>query len=719
MKNDLLADLNPAQEEAVLHTEGPVLILAGAGSGKTRVLTYRVAYLLREKGVSPGSILAVTFTNKAAGEMRHRIIDLVGPAGEHMWIGTFHATCARMLRTHAERLGYSRNYVVYDEDDRLRLIKQVMREMDLDPQHYPPKNIQYIISNAKNALQGPDAVLKLAGTVLEETAAAVYRHYQNALRRDDAMDFDDLIMQAIRLLQDQQPVLEHYQERFRYVNIDEYQDTNHAQYVLVNLLASRYRNLCVVGDDDQSIYSWRGADIRNILDFEQDYPDAKVVRLEQNYRSTQVILEVANHVIAANESRKPKTLWTRNADGEPVVRYRAASGQDEALFVAREAERLTRQEGNSLREIAVFYRTNAQSRVFEEVFLKLGIPYKVVGGAKFYERREVKDMLAYLRVINNPMDAISLRRIINVPKRGIGDTSLAHIDVFAQPEEMPLWEAIRRVQDVPNLSPAAAHRVQQFAEMIEELRTEAATLRLPALLEMIWVRSGYMQDLKSQKTLEAEGRIENVEELQNVLEEFERSRPEVGLNEFLEQVALITDIDLYDDEEGAITLMTIHNAKGLEYPIVFMVGMEDGIFPHIRSVMDRDGMEEERRLCYVGITRARSRLYLTNALYRVLYGGSRAHPESRFLKEIPARFVDDLSPAVPGIAPARERAGTSRLEYLSKEFRVGDRVLHAKWGEGTVLAMSMSGGGPEVTVYFPDEGEKLLLLEYAPLKKID
>ncbi|MHB8780382.1 MAG: DNA helicase PcrA [Candidatus Geothermincolia bacterium] len=713
-----MEQLNPAQKDAVTHTEGPLLILAGAGSGKTRVLTHRIAYLIGEKGVSPASILAVTFTNKAAGEMRHRIGGLVGPAAEHMWVGTFHATCARMLRMNAERVGRTRNFIVYDEDDRLRLIKQVMRELDMDPQHYPPKSIQYVISAAKNAVQGPDAVLQLAESALDEAASSVYRRYQKALDSHDALDFDDLIMKAILMLEEHDEVLEHYQERFRYVNIDEYQDTNHAQYRLVNLLARRYRNLCVVGDDDQSIYSWRGADIRNILDFEQDYPDARVIKLEQNYRSTQVILEVANEVIAHNEGRKAKTLWTARGEGEPVVRYRAASGQDEALFVAREIERLTQREDCSLRDMAIFYRINAQSRSFEEVFLKLGIPYKVVGGAKFYERREVKDMLAYLRAVNNAQDAISLRRIINVPKRAIGDTSVAHVEDFARLEGLTFWEGLERADEVPNLNGPAAKRIKQFVEMIVELREGAAEGRLSDLVERIWSRSGYMRELREQRTLEAEGRIENIEELQNVMLEFERGRPGEGLGEFLEQVALITDIDLIDDDEGAVTLMTIHNAKGLEYPVVFMVGMEDGIFPHIRSVSERDGMEEERRLCYVGITRARSRLYLTNALYRILHGGSRAHPESRFLRDIPSRYVTDMSPRTAGAPPQPARASEARLQYLAGEFRVGDRVEHAKWGEGTVLAVSMSSSGPEVAVFFEHEGEKLLLLEYAPLKKL-
>ncbi len=722
--------LNPVQREAVEHTDGPVLILAGAGSGKTRVLTHRVAFLVREKQVSPGSILAVTFTNKAAGEMRNRIQELVGPPSQGIWMATFHSTCARILRIEGERLGYGRNFIIYDADDQLRLITRTAKQLELDPKRYPPRLMANIISNAKNSLQTPGDLAKLASGGVEDAASEVYKHYQEALRGNDAMDFDDLLMQSIVLFEQHAPILEHYQERFRYINIDEYQDTNHAQYRLVNMLASKHRNLCVVGDDDQSIYSWRGADINNILSFEQDYPEAAVYKLEQNYRSTQVILEVANHVIAENEDRKAKALWTENADGEPVVHFRAESGKDEAYYAAREVERLVADEGYSLRDIAIFYRVNAQSRLFEEVFLHQGIPYKVVGGAKFYERREVKDILAYLRVLASPQDSVSLRRIINVPKRGIGDTSVGHVDAFARLEGIQLWEALGRLDDVPELGAAAARKIGGFMEMMEELRSDSRQLGLPELVEKIWTRSGYMAELEAEKTVEAESRAENLRELQNVVSDFERTRLGEGLDEFLEQVALITDIDLYNEEEGAVTLMTIHNAKGLEYPIVFMAGMEDGVFPHMRSVRDRDGMEEERRLCYVGITRAKEKLYLTNAVHRTMHGGTNYNPESRFLRDIPEELMQSsgvvgglggglsFGSATGSAAAAENEVRQARLQQLGTQFRSGDRVYHAKWGEGTVLGISLSASGPEVTVYFPDEGEKHLLLEYAPLKKL-
>ncbi len=722
--DDTLQGLNPVQREAVMHTDGPVLILAGAGSGKTRVLTHRVAYLVKEKRVSPANILAVTFTNKAAGEMRNRIQGLVGPPSQGIWMATFHSTCARILRIEGERLGYRRNFIIYDADDQLRLITRTAKQLELDPKRYPPRLMANIISNAKNALQTPSDLAKLAEGTVEDAAAEVYKHYQETLRGNDAMDFDDLLMQSIVLFESNPPVLEYYQERFRYINIDEYQDTNHAQYRLVNLLAGRHRNLCVVGDDDQSIYSWRGADINNILSFEHDYPEAAVYKLEQNYRSTQLILDVANHVIAENQDRKPKALWTENAGGEPVMHHRSESGKDEAYFTAREVERLVADQGYSLRDIAIFYRVNAQSRLFEEVFLHQGIPYKVVGGAKFYERREVKDMLAYLRVLASAQDSVSLRRIINVPKRGIGDTSVGHVDAFARLEGIQLYEALGRLEEIPELGAAAARKMGQFMGMLEELRADARNLGLPELVEKVWTRTGYMAELEAEKTVEAESRAENLRELQNVVSDFERTRLGEGLDEFLEQVALITDIDLYDEEEGAVTLMTIHNAKGLEYPIVFMVGMEDGVFPHMRSVRDRDGMEEERRLCYVGITRAKEKLYLTNAVHRTLHGGTNYNPESRFLRDIPEQLMESTGMAAGGgisfgTSPSAEgEVRQARLQQLGAQFRSGDRVYHSKWGEGTVLGISLSASGPEITVYFPDEGEKHLLLEYAPLKKL-
>jgi len=715
----ILQDLNPEQREAALYFEGPLLILAGAGSGKTRVLTYRVALLTGSKRIDPGRILAITFTNKAAEEMRSRIHSLVGQQAGAIWISTFHSACSRILRREAERLGYRRGFVIYDDDDQLRMVSRIIRDMDLDTKRYPPRLVRSLIENAKNEMVDADAYRNKIKDELTEVVAGVYKNYQEQLFRNNAMDFDDLLLNAIAVFELFPMVLEHYQERFSYINVDEYQDTNPAQYRLVKLLSESHRNLCVVGDDDQGIYSWRGADLRNILEFEKDYPDAKVVRLERNYRSTRVILEAANHVVSLIAGRKEKRLWTEREEGEQIRYFFANSGSDETAFVALEINQLMEGGGYNHRDFAVFYRTNAQSRPFEEMLLRFGIPYKIVGGFKFYERKEVKDALAYLKFLLNPDDAVSLRRIVNEPKRGIGEITLAHLDSFARSQGIGMWEALQRAEEAPNLGPAAHRKLADFVELIEGLSSEMERLPLPELLQVVLERSGYLDALAQEGTFEAEGRAENLQELKNAMVEFNASNPGEGLEAFLERVSLVAEIDLYDEEEGAVTLMTLHNAKGLEYPVVFIVGMEDGVFPHLRCMGSMESMEEERRLFYVGVTRARDLLYLSGAAYRSQYGNLKMGPESRFIRDIPRQCLQVIKAEGPATAGGSEEGvRADELSVLAASFCVGDRVVHDKWGEGTIIALSRSRSGPEVTINFPGLGEKLLLLEYAPIRKV-
>ena len=713
-KERILEGLNPEQREAVLHTEGPLLILAGAGSGKTRVLTHRLAWLVRERGVGPENLLAITFTNKAAEEMRRRLQGLVGGRSRAMWISTFHAACARMLRRDAERLGFQRNFAIYDEEDQRRLIVRLMHDNEIDTKRYPPRAVRSRISLAKNELLSWEDYKRKARDDFESVTGEIFRIYQETLARNNAMDFDDILVHALALLELYPSLLEEYQERFHYISVDEYQDTNRAQYRWVNLLAARRRNLCVVGDDDQSIYSWRGADLRNILDFEHDYPDARVIRLERNYRSTQVILEAAHGVVAGISGRKPKKLWTDRAEGEPVRLFEAATGYEESLYVMEEIGRLTAR-GYRLNDIAVFYRMNAQSRIFEETMLKLGVPYKIVGGYRFYERREVKDILAYLKLLANPQDEVSLLRVINVPRRGIGETTLGHLQAYASAQGIPLWEALRRAEEVPQLASGARGKLAGFVRLVEELRG-AEDLPLQELVRQVQVKSGYLEELRREKTIESEGRLENLEELLRVAEEFQRGRPEEGLQGFLEQVSLLSDIDYYDEQEGAVTLMTLHNAKGLEFPVVFMVGMEEGVFPHFRSVAE--GREdEERRLCYVGFTRAKDLLYLTRSSCRVVYGQPQQCLASPYLGDIPDELVERV-----GAEEVREAAAERvqrKMEELAESLQVGDRVLHRVFGTGVVREVSVSSSGPEATVEFPGIGTKRLLLALAPLVRLN
>ncbi|HXF56275.1 MAG TPA: DNA helicase PcrA [Actinomycetota bacterium] len=713
-ESPVLAGLNPVQREAVLHTEGPVLIVAGAGSGKTRALTHRIAYLIRERGVSPQAILAITFTNKAAQEMAERVEGLLGTRiASGMWILTFHAACARILRREHQHLGLPSRFSIYDEGDTERTIALVEKELNLDPKRFPPRQVAAVIGRAKDNLVGPEEFARAARTPYERAVGQIYLEYQRRLRAAGALDFDDIIMESVRLFREHPEVLEHYQERFRYILIDEYQDTNRAQYHLVNLLAAKYRNLCVVGDADQGVYSWRGATIQNLLDFERDYPDAAVFVMEQNYRSTQNILELANALIAHNVHRKPKSLWTEAEEGELAVRYRAEDEHDEAWFVANEVERLVREEGYRYGDVAVFYRTNAQSRVLEDVFMRAGLPYKVVGGVRFYQRKEVKDVLAYLRALVNPGDTLSIRRIINTPRRGIGEATVAAIEDFAAREGIPFLEAARRVDEIPVLGPRARGAVAGFLQVMDALATLAEEGAGPArMVEAAFTESGYLAELEAERTVESLGRIENLRELVGVAAEFEARTPGGSVADFLDQISLLTEQDEFDEEAPAVTLMTLHNAKGLEFDVVFMVGMEDGVFPHYRSMGDTAELEEERRLAYVGITRARRRLYLTHAWSRSLFGGSSYNPPSRFLSEMPSHLMEHLE-----ADGSRRPLGDGRGAREPVSVAAGDTVYHDRWGEGVVLSVSGVGDRAEATIAFHEAGEKRLLLAYAPLQR--
>jgi ATP-dependent DNA helicase UvrD/PcrA len=720
----LLASLNPVQREAVLHTEGPVLIVAGAGSGKTRALTHRIAYLIRELGTSPYAILAITFTNKAAREMAERVEGLLGERiSRGMWILTFHSACARILRREHEHLGLPSSFTIYDEGDTERLIAGVLRDLNVDAKRFPPRAMATAIGKAKDVVISADEYSAAAANFYEQIIAKVYVEYERRKRLAGALDFDDLISETVRLFRDHPEVLEHYQERFRYILIDEYQDTNRAQYQLVNLLADKYGNLCVVGDADQGVYSWRGATIQNLLDFERDWPQAQVFLMEQNYRSTQNILAIANALIEHNVQRKPKSLWTETPGGELAVRFRADNEHEEALFVAEEVHRLVDEEGHRYSDVAIFYRTNAQSRVLEDVFMRAGMPYKVVGGVRFYQRKEIKDVLAYLRLLLNPQDLISARRVINTPKRGIGETTVAAVESFALTEGVPFLQAARRVDEIPTLASRARGAVAGFVQVMDRVERALDSGAGPArMVEAAATESGYLLDLETERTVEAEGRIENLRELSGVAAEYEARFPDGGLAGFLEQVALVSEQDEYDEEASSVTLMTLHNAKGLEFPVVFIIGMEDGVFPHYRSMGDSAQLEEERRLAYVGITRARERLYLTHAWSRSLFGTTSYNPPSRFLAEIPGDLLrsieeDELRDAGEGDASAIRQA-VSTGTHVSVDVTAGDTVVHDKWGEGVVLTVSGRGTDAEATVIFEDAGQKRLLLAYAPLRRV-
>jgi len=713
----LLESLNPTQLDAVEYTEGPLLILAGAGSGKTRVLTHRVAYLIDQGLAAPEEVLAITFTNKAAREMKDRVALLVGPDSKKMWVSTFHAFCARILRVHAEKLGYKREFTIYDGADQVRLVKRCIVELGKDPKRFNPRSFQAQISSAKNVLMAPDDFLRNTEGYIAENVAEVYDLYQRRLYENNAMDFDDLIMQTVALLELFPEVRERYQTRFKYIHVDEYQDTNHAQYRLVNILAAGHRNLCVVGDDDQSVYSWRGADIRNILDFERDYPEAKVVKLEQNYRSTQTILDAANAVVANNASRKAKALWTAGGEGERIRVFAASDEYAEARFVVSEVERLI-DGGTSPRDISVFYRTNAQSRALEDVLVREGVPYQVVGGVRFYERAEIKDAMAYLSVISNPDDSVSLERIINVPKRGLGNTSVAKLQEYARRNGVSLYGALAEA-DAVGLTGAAKKACRGVRDLFEGLRVAAREVSPAELIGAVLDESGYRQELEAEDTVEAESRLENLEELINAAREYERVEPEPTLGGFLQEQALYSDQDSLTSEGGSVTLMTLHNAKGLEFGHVFVVGMEEGTFPHARS-LDEHNLEEERRLAYVGITRARETLTLTHAKLRSSWGEREYRMPSRFLSEIPDEYK---SGTVPSFANASGRGGwgvalpgrggSERAVSGGTAYSTGERVRHAKFGVGEVVEVA-SG---RVVIRFGTE-ERTFVPEIAPLSKV-
>ncbi|EHN76270.1 ATP-dependent DNA helicase PcrA [Streptomyces sp. NRRL WC-3753] len=761
----LLEGLNENQRAAVVHSGSPLLIVAGAGSGKTRVLTHRIAHLLAERSVHPGQILAITFTNKAAGEMKERVEQLVGPRANAMWVMTFHSACVRILRRESKRLGFTSSFSIYDAADSKRLMALVCRDLDLDPKRFPPKSFSAKISNLKNELIDEEDFAAQAADGFEKTLAQAYAMYQSRLREANALDFDDLIMTTVNLLRAFPDVAEHYRRRFRHVLVDEYQDTNHAQYALVRELVgvpSEHpvdvppeaevppAELCVVGDADQSIYAFRGATIRNILQFEEDYPDATTILLEQNYRSTQTILSAANAVIERNESRRPKNLWTNQGSGAQITGYVADTEHDEAQFVADEIDRLTDAGEAKAGDVAVFYRTNAQSRVFEEVFIRTGLPYKVVGGVRFYERKEVRDVLAYLRVLANPEDSVPLRRILNVPKRGIGDRAEAMIDALSQRERISFPQALRRVDEAYGMAARSANAVKRFNTLMEDLRTIVESGAGPAtVLEAILERTGYLAELQASTDPQDETRIENLQELAAVALEFEQERAEdeeAGtLADFLEKVALVADSDQIPDEEdgdGVVTLMTLHTAKGLEFPVVFLTGMEDGVFPHMRALGQAKELEEERRLAYVGITRARERLYLTRSTLRSAWGQPSYNPPSRFLEEIPAPHLEWKRTGANGPAPSapvsgvaaslsssRSRSSVSGAsgfatrrsagaEQPTVSLAVGDRVTHDQFGLGTVVGVKGTGSNAEATIDFGDTKPKRLLLRYAPVEKL-
>ena len=726
----LLDGLNPRQREAAAATEGPVLVVAGAGSGKTRVITYRVAHLVRGLGVPPWEVMAITFTNKAAGEMKERVGGLVGGVVRSMWVSTFHAACARILRREAPRLGYRSAFTIYDAQDSLRAVTAAIKDLDFDPKYYPPRQVRAAISNAKNELIDYEAFRSQQDSFRHRNLAEIYRLYQQRLMDASAMDFDDLLMTAVSLFDAFPEVLEHYQEQFRYLHVDEFQDTNRAQYKLVRQLAGERANICAVGDADQAIYRFRGADIRNILDFRRDYPQARVVVLDQNYRSTETILSAANAVIANNLRRDPKHLWSDLGTGDPIVRYDAQDEHDEAGFAADTAAGLVESGRCGYSDIAVLYRVNAQSRVLEDVFTRGGVPHNVIGSVRFYERREIKDVLAYLRLLCNPDDDISVKRVVNLPRRGIGHTTIGRVEHFAEAERIPFLAALRRADEIPLLAARAVNAVQGFLEKIEGLE-ESAAQGPAAVVRAVLEDIGYLDYVEQEGTFEAVGRAENLRELVSGAEDFEQRSREEGpggedgagqegpapLETFLESVTLVSDIDELDEDSGSAALMTLHSAKGLEFPVVFMVGMEEGLFPHQRAVTEHEELEEERRLCYVGMTRAQQLLYVSWSRSRMLYGMPSSNLSSRFLKEMPIDLVDLAEDRTRD--PRRESAGKAPRTLSGDEIEPGDLVEHDQWGRGEVRSVDGRGNRAEAVIHFPGRGEKRLLLSWAPLQKLE
>jgi len=749
----LLNDLNPVQQKAVLETEGPLLVFAGAGSGKTRVLTYRIAYLVQEKGIPPRNIFAVTFTNKAADEMRERVERLLGTSAKGIWISTFHSACARILRQHIEPLGVQRNFVIYDEQDQERHLKTVMKELDLDFRMFHPRAVQSTIEHLKNEGITPEQYLPDPYNIFQKRVALVYQRYQEDLRRNNALDFGDLLIFVTILFKRFPEILRHYQELCRYVMVDEFQDTNLIQYHLIQQMVERHQNICVVGDDDQSIYRWRGAEVGNILNFENDFPETKVITLEQNYRSTQNILRAANHMVRRNRSRKEKVLWTESPEGEPITLYAGEDEADEARFVVQKiAEQCHSSSvglrgglGRPYRDIAVFYRINAQSRSIEDELIKHQIPYTIVGGLKFYERKEIKDILAYLKLLANPWDGLSLKRIMNTPPRGIGEKTIEKIEVFSREKAIPLYEGMRRALKENWLPPVAKERLDEFIRLIEEFREESKNFSISQLTLALLAKTGYLDRLREEGTEEAFSKIENVDELINVIMEFEKGSEEVSLESFLDKVSLVTDVDLYEDKGNRVSLMTLHCAKGLEFPLVFIVGMEEGLLPHYRRGDEIEDLEEERRLCYVGITRAKERLFLLRAEERSTFGVGHANLPSRFLEELPIELIqlkererekESLFSQEPQwsdhFRQTEETTHSSTEENLFTEgrgtalspeeffpLRIGMRVRHPKFGEGRVRSIEGMDENQKATIVFQTVGSKRLKVRYANLEILE
>jgi len=751
---ELINGLNKEQQEAVLHTDGPLLILAGAGSGKTRVLTHRIAYLIKKKGVYPSSILAITFTNKAAKEMKERTARLLGDMAEDMWVSTFHSICVRILRRDIEKIGYTRNFVIFDSTDQQTLVKDCIKELNLNEKNFPYREVLSIIGRAKDELIEPDIYTKMnAADFRLGKIAKIYELYQKKLKNNNALDFDDIILMTIKLFLDNPPVLEYYQHKFKYILVDEYQDTNTAQYTLISLLAQEYKNLCVVGDDDQSIYGWRGANIRNILDFEKEFKGCKVVKLEQNYRSTQSILNAANNVIKNNTGRKRKSLWTENPVGGGIQLFEGGNEHEEAFFVAREIKRLVQDGNRNYRDFAILYRMNAQSRVLEETLMKDGIPYRIFGGLRFYDRKEIKDIIAYLRVIQNPADDIALKRIINVPKRGIGNTTVDTAERVAVSRSCSIYSIVSSASEISELQRPAS-KLGEFTSLINGFMAQLEGMSVSELIGEVIQKSGILAELEAENTIEARSRIENIKEMISSALEFEEQSEEKGLEAFLANVSLVSDIDNLEGEQDTVVLMTLHSAKGLEFPVVFMVGLEEGVFPGMRSMGDDNELEEERRLCYVGMTRARENLYMTNTFSRTLFGNTTYNKASRFLKEIPAELIDCGTMPTKKADSFTERsgksftgswennfsAGGSRMSGSSSgfngtvlpfinpapvnkpagtiDFKPGDNVVHKKFGVGTITSVEKDNEDYRLEIQFRNSGMKRLMAAFANLTKL-
>jgi DNA helicase-2/ATP-dependent DNA helicase PcrA len=731
---ELLEGLNPQQKEAVLHTEGPILVLAGAGSGKTRVITHRIAYLIQEKGVAPWSILSLTFTNKAAREMRDRIEALIGARVLDIWSGTFHSCCVRILRREIERIGFNRDFVIYDTGDQETLIKDCLQRLGYNDRNFPPKQVLAYIGRAKDELISPEAYsINAAYDFRMRKISDIYTLYQKKLKANNALDFDDILLHTLNIFDKNPDVLAYYQDKFKYILVDEYQDTNTAQYMLVSMLAKKHRNICVVGDDDQSIYGWRGANMQNILDFEKHFHGCRVIKLEQNYRSTERILDAANNVIKNNYGRKPKLLWTKNLTGEPVYVYKAFDERDEADFTAGMVRNAVARGDNNYGDFAVLYRINAQSRVFEDSFMKMGIPYRIIGAHKFYDRKEIKDIIAYLRVVNNPHDDISLKRIVNVPRRGIGKVTLDRAEQLAYDNGVSIYSILLEASKLSELTRASA-KIKSFTDMLVKLRSLAEYLDLTELIKSVIDQSGIIKELEQEDTIEAKTRIENIREFQSVVLDFVRNSEEEdpGLNDFLAHVSLIADVDTMADEQDRVVLMTMHSAKGLEFPIVFLAGMEEGVFPSYRSIGEESEMEEERRLCYVGITRAREKLFLTFTKSRTLFGNTTYNRQSRFIDEIPEDLLKYISENSDLIKSDVRKSVTNQIsadewkqrtasfikatELNTDELVAGTRVLHKKFGAGTITAREPEGSDFKLEIDFDQFGMKRLLASYAKLK---